>query len=310
MPSLNELNDIGSDKPSAIAEEVFVFPASFAQQRLWFLDKLEPGQNTYNVPFAIRLNGNLNQQALERTLQEIVNRHEVLRTTFSEDEAGKPIQLVAPEQKFMLAVSDLRSFPAESREQEARRHVVEHVRQPFDLKRGPLFRASLFQLADAECILSLSFHHIIVDGWSWGVVLHELSALYEAFSQGKDSPLAPLSIQYGDYATWQHDWLQGERIDNLLAYWKKQLSDAPPVLELPGDFPRPLVQTFSGAQESTMVPRSLQDALTELSQKEGVTLFMTLLSAFDLLLARYSGQNDIVVGTPISGRTRAELEGL
>jgi len=310
MPSVNELNDIGAPGQLTESEEVFVFPASFAQQRLWFLDKLEPGQNTYNVPFAIRLNGDLNQQALRRTLQEIVNRHEVLRTTFSEDESGKPIQLVAPEREFKLAVSDLRSYATQFRENEARRQVVEHVRQPFDLKRGPLFRASLLQVGDAEYILSLAFHHIIVDGWSWGVVLQELSALYEAYSQGKDSPLAPLSIQYGDYAAWQQDWIQGERLQGLIAFWKKQLSEAPPVLELPGDFPRPLMQTFSGAQESTVVPRSLQDALSELSQKEGVTLFMTLLSAFDLLLARYSGQNDIVVGTPISGRTRSELEGL
>ena len=249
MPSANDLNNIGA------SEDVFLFPASFSQQRLWFLDKLEPGQNTYNVPFAIRLSGALNVEAMERSLCELIRRHEVLRTTFSEDELGKPIQLVAAEQEFELAVWDLRNFPPESREDEAKRRVVEHVRLPFDLQHGPLFRANLLRLDETEWVLALAFHHIIVDGWSWGVVLRELSAIYQAFADGKPSPLAALPIQYGDYATWQQGWLQGERLDNLLAYWKQQLNDAPSVLELPVDFPRPAIQTFAGAQEFRRIHR-------------------------------------------------------
>ena len=308
MASVNELSDI-TGQPAA-SDDVFVFPASFAQQRLWFLDKLEPGQNTYNVPFAVRLTGDLKVSVVEHALRELVLRHEVLRTTLSEDESGRPIQLVAAEPHFALSVSDLRSIPHKPREVEVPRLVMEHRNLAFDLRQGPLFRATLFRLTDTDYVLSLVFHHVIVDGWSWSLVLNEFSLIYEAFLQGKSSPLAPLPIQYGDYSTWQHDWLKGERLDNLLAYWKKQLGDAPPVIELPSDFPRPSVQTSIGAQEAIVVPPILQDALTALSQKGGVTLFMTILTAFNLLLARYSGQEDIVVGTPISGRTRSELEGL
>jgi amino acid adenylation domain-containing protein len=297
-----------STQPSS--DDVYVLPASFSQQRLWFLDKLEPGQSAYNVPFAIRLNGSLDFVALQRSLGELISRHEVLRTTFSEDESGKPIQVVAARQEFALPFIDLREFSQEDREQEARRRVIEYARLPFDLKRGPLFRAHLLRLGDEEHVLSLAFHHSIVDGWSWSIVLRELTVLYEAFVQNKPSPLSNLPIQYGDYATWQQDWLRGERLENLLAYWKKQLDGAPSVLEIPPDFPRPAVQTFIGAQETMQLPRSLEGALQELSQKEGVTLFMTLLAAFNVLLARHSGQENIVVGSPISGRTRAELEGL
>jgi amino acid adenylation domain-containing protein len=291
-------------------DDVFLFPASFAQQRLWFLDKLEPGQSTYNVPFAIRLIGHLQIELLERSLREIIARHEVLRTTFSDDEEGIPIQVVAARQDFKLPVEDLRAAPADCREAEACRRLVEQARQPFDLKKGPLFRARLLRLADEENVLLLVLHHSIVDGWSWGILFREISVLYEGLLQNRSSGLRELPIQYGDYATWQRDWLQGEQLQDLLTHWKKQLQGAPTVLELPTDFPRPAVQTFNGGQQTVVLPRSLEEKLKELSQSTNSTLFMTLLCAFTLLMARYSGQEDIVIGSPISGRSRIELEGL
>jgi amino acid adenylation domain-containing protein len=291
-------------------DDVFLFPSSFAQQRLWFLDKLEPGQSTYNVPFAIRLIGHLEIELLERSLREIVTRHEVLRTTFSEDEEGIPIQVVAAKQDFRLPVDDLRAAPVAGREAEACRRLVEEARAPFDLKKGPLFRARLLRLADEENVLLLVLHHSIVDGWSWGILFREISAFYEGLLQNRPSGLRELPVQYGDYATWQRDWLQGEQLEDLLNYWKKQLQGAPTVLELPTDFPRPAVQTFNGGQQTLVLPRSLEEKLKELSQSTNSTLFMTLLSAFTLLMARYSGQEDIVIGSPVSGRSRVELEGL
>lgn len=310
MQPVNEYKVVAlEEQAQQSAEDVFVFPASFAQQRLWFLDKLEPGQG-YNVPFALRLTGKLRPNILERALQELVTRHEVLRTTFSEDESGKAIQLVSASLKFALTVTDLSSGRAESREDEARRLVIEQARQPFNLKTGPLFRATLFRLADEDHVLSLAFHHTIVDGGSCGILLRELVALYEAFDKDAASPLKPLPIQYGDYATWQHQTLQGERLEKLVAYWKNALQGAPPVLDLPTDFPHPPAQTFNGAHESALLPHGVEQALTDLSKKQGATLFMTLLASFSLLLSRYSGQEDIVIASPISGRTRAELEGL
>ena len=310
MQPVNEYKDVAlDDQAQQSAEDVFVFPASFAQQRLWFLDKLEPGQG-YNVPFALRLTGKLRPNILERALKELVTRHEVLRTTFSEDESGKAIQLVSANHKFALTVTDLSSAPMESREDEARRLVIKQAQQPFNLKTGPLFRATLFRLADEDHVLSLAFHHSIVDGGSFAILLRELVAVYEAFDKDVASPLKPLPIQYGDYATWQHQTLQGERLERLVAYWKKALQGAPPVLDLPTDFPHPPAQTFNGAHESALLSRGVEQALSDLSKKQGATLFMTLLVSFSLLLSRYSGQEDIVIASPISGRTRAELEGL
>src|SRR5260221_4209000 len=194
MASVNVLNDIAG-QPAA-SDEVFVFPASFAQQRLWFLDKLEPGQG-YNVPFAIRLSGNLRPRLLERAIGELKSRHEVLRTTFSEDESGNPVQLVSTSHRFLLATYDLRGEPEESRENEARRFVIEQARLPFDLKRGPLFPAGLVRISDADHVLSFRFHHTVIDGASFGILLRELSAVYEALEKGQPSPLVALPIQYG-----------------------------------------------------------------------------------------------------------------
>ncbi len=296
--------------PAPASEDVFVFPASFAQQRLWFLDKLEPGQNAYNVPLAIRFRGKLQPDVLERSIQELIARHETLRTTLSEDENGNPVQIVTSRQNFSLPTVDLSTSPASLREDEARGKIIEQARAPFDLQHGPLFRASLLRLNADDHILSFIFHHSIVDGWSMSILIREIASVYEALLLDRPVSLPELSLQYGDYATWHQDWLKGERVQTLLTYWKKQLEGAPAVLELPADLTRPAMQSFAGGQESVLLPATLEQSLTELSRKQSATLFMTLLAAFDVLLSRYTGQEDIVVGSPISGRTRAELEGI
>jgi amino acid adenylation domain-containing protein len=309
MRPAEEFDAVDAGQRPAPTDDVFILKASFAQQRLWLLDKLEAG-NGYNVPLAVRASGPLRIEILERSLRELIARHEVLRTTFSEDESGNPVQVVAIEQPLVLAKHHVVRNNGTSVEDEARRLVIEHFRIPFNLKEGPLFRAMLLHLGDEDYVLAFAFHHTIVDGWSLGIFMRELSTIYEAFDQNRASPLPDLPIQYGDYAAWQHDSLRGKRLENLLAYWKQQLSGAPPILELPTDFPRPTVQTSSGAHESLTLPKAVEQGLMAASQKEGATLFMTLLASYSLLLARYSGQEDIVVGSPISGRTRSELENL
>ena len=219
-------------------EEVFVFPLSFAQQRLWFLHLLDPQSSAYNMSFALRLSGQLDIPALERALNEIVRRHEVLRTTFDALD-GEPVQLIATTQPLEVPLTDLSSLPPEQREAETQRLVVQDALQPFDFARGPMLRASLLRLAAEEHVLSLTMHHIVSDGWSMGVLVHEFAALYTAFSNGRLSPLEELPIQYADYARWQREWLSGEVLAEQLSYWKRRLAGAPPVLELPADQPRP-----------------------------------------------------------------------
>ncbi len=285
------------------------FPLSFAQQRLWFLDQLEPGSPLYNVPQAIRMSGALNPQALQKSLETIVARHESLRTTFMMVD-GSPVQVVAPNLKMALPVTDLSGLPEDEREAESRRLSTEEARQPFDLEHGPLIRAGLLRLQAEEHVLLLNMHHIISDGWSTGVFVRELRALYEAFSQDKPSPLPELPIQYADFAVWQREWLAGEVLERQLSYWKGQLTGAPAVIDLPTDRPRPAVQSYRGAHQSMRLSRELTEKLKELSQREGATLFMTLLAAFQTLLMRYTSQEDIVIGSPIAGRNRAETENL
>jgi amino acid adenylation domain-containing protein len=285
------------------------FPLSFAQQRLWFLEQLEPGSPFYNQPAAVRLTGALNLAVLEQSFNEIVRRHEILRTTFFMVE-GQPVQAIAPTLTLTLPVVDLQELPEVARREEVRRIVAEEARQPFNLAEGPLLRGTLLQLGEAEHTLLFTTHHIICDGWSRGVLIRELAALYEVFSSGKPSPLPELPIQYADFAVWQRQWLQGEVLEAQLTYWKQQLAGSPPVLELPTDRPRPLVQTFQGATQSLMLPKDLTEALKDLSQQEDATLFMTLLAAFKTLLYRYTGQEDILVGTPIANRNRSEIERL
>src|SRR5690242_3602716 len=290
-------------------EEVFVFPLSFAQQRLWFLHLLDPHTAAYNMPFALRLSGQLNIPALERTLNEIVRRHEVLRTTFDALD-GEPVQLIAATRQLELPLTDLSDLPPQEREVETRRLALQNALQPFDFARGPLLRASLLRLTDEEHVLSVTMHHIVSDGWSMGVLVHEVAALYTAFSTGRPSPLPELSIQYADYAQWQREWLTGEVLTEQLNYWKEKLDGAPAVLELPGDRPRPAVQTFKGESEVFTLTKDLSGALNQLCQSEGVTMFMLLLAGFQTLLYRYTGQQDIVVGSPVANRNQTATEQL
>ncbi|HJT56497.1 MAG TPA: amino acid adenylation domain-containing protein [Ktedonobacteraceae bacterium] len=282
---------------------------SFAQQRLWFLDQLEGGSSTYNMPAAIRLSGTLNRKALQESLNEIVRRHETLRTTFSVV-AEKPIQVIAPVLTISLPVINLCSLPTGRQEIEVQHLACEEGMLPFDLARGPLLRTSLLWLDDTEHVLLLNMHHIISDGWSLGVLVHELSVLYAAFVNGQPSPLVALPVQYADFALWQRTWLQGAILEQQLAYWREQLRGAPTVLELPTDHPRPPVQTYQGARHGFQISPELSQAVVVLSQRAGVTLFMTLFAAFATLMLRYSGQEDIVIGTPIANRRHTELEGL
>jgi amino acid adenylation domain-containing protein len=284
-------------------------PLSFAQARLWFIEQLEPGGSAYNLPTALRLTGRLDADALGRSLNEIVRRHEALRTTFA-DEGGGAVQRIAAELTLPLRVIDLTGRPEEEREREAVRLSSAEAQTPFDLSAGPLVRATLLRLAAEEHVLLLTLHHIIYDGWSMGVLVRETAALYEAYAAGRPSPLPELEIQYPDFAAWQREWLQGEALEAQLRYWKQKLDGAPPVLELPADRPRPAAQTFRGAALRFSVPRGVSERLKALAREEGATLYMTLLAAFQLLLARHTGQDDIVVGTPVANRNPAEVEPL
>ncbi|MFB1479128.1 non-ribosomal peptide synthase/polyketide synthase, partial [Corallococcus sp. RDP092CA] len=284
-------------------------PLSFAQQRLWFLDRLEQGSALYSIPGAVRLDGALDAESLRRSLEEIVRRHESLRTTFHE-ENGEAVQLIHPAKAFELPVVDLTGFPEASREAEARRCVDEEAVRPFDLGAGPLVRARLLKLGEAKHVLLVTMHHIVSDGWSMGVLVREVAALYDAFRAGRGSPLPELRVQYADFAQWQREWLLGGVLEKQVGYWKQRLAGAPALLELPTDFARPAAQTYRGATVPVKVGAELSRALGALAKQEGVTPYMLLLAAFQVLLGRYSGQEDLSVGSPITGRTRAETEGL
>ena len=291
------------------AEEVFLFPLSFAQQRLWFLQQMNPQSPAYNVPVASRLVGKLNGAALEQALNEIVQRHEVLRTTFQMIDA-QPMQVISSHGVLVLPLLDLTHLPETTRESEAHRFAVENLRDPFDLVNGPLMRALLVRLDVEDHLLLLAMHHIISDRWSISVLVNELAQFYNAFSVGAPATLPDLHIQYADYAQWQRSWLTGEVFETQLDYWKKQLHGAPPILEVPTDRPRPSIQSSRGSLEHFIVAEDVVRRLRELGQQEGATLFMVLLAAFQTLLHRYANQDVIVVGTPVAGRNRQELEGL
>jgi len=284
-------------------------PLSFAQQRIWFLDQLEPDSPLYNIHTGVELSGALNVSVLQRSITEIVRRHEALRTTFAVID-DRPVQVINKSAVFKLPVHDLQELDESQRQLRVSAWAEESARQRFDLTTGPLLRADLLRLGEIEHVLLLTIHHIISDGWSVGVFVRELAALYQAYAAGRPSPLQELSIQYADFAGWQRSWLQGERLEEQLSYWRAQLADVPPLLELPTDRPRPPVQSYRGAHETLLLSESLSRSLKELSRREGATLFMTLLAAFATLLYRYSGQRDILVGTPIANRNRAETEGL
>jgi len=286
------------------------FPLSSAQQRLWFLDQLEPGSPLYNIPTALRLTGKLDVVALRRVLQEIMARHDILRTTFPTENGHEPVQVVADRVDLPLPVVDLRHLPEPEREAEARRLVSDHARRPFDLAHGPLVRTILLHLADDEFILMLAMHHIVADGWSMGVFVQETAALYQAFVNGRPSPLPKLAIQYTDFAQWQQRRLGAEELAKQIDYWREQLYGAPALLELPTDRPRPHVQTYRGRHLPFALSKKLTEQLNDLSQQHDATLFMTLLAALQVLLSRLSGQEDISVGASVANRPRAELESL
>ncbi|MGE6764044.1 non-ribosomal peptide synthase/polyketide synthase, partial [Corallococcus interemptor] len=284
-------------------------PLSFAQQRLWLLDQLQPGEASYNIPTALQLSGRLDVEALRRAFEALVQRHEALRTTFHSHQ-DQPIQTIHEASGWTLPLVDLSTRPEALREEEARRLANEEARRPFDLARGPLLRSTLVRLAEDSHLLLVTMHHIVSDGWSMGVLVREMAAFYESFATGSTPAFVPLPVQYADFATWQRDWLQGEALEAHIHFWKQQLSGAPAALELPTDRPRPPVQSHRGATVDVRIPADVAHALKSLAQREGATPFMMLLAAFQLLLSRYSAQDDISVGTPIAGRTQAETEGL
>ncbi|HET8846542.1 MAG TPA: amino acid adenylation domain-containing protein, partial [Ktedonobacteraceae bacterium] len=280
--------------------------ASFAQQRLWFLDQLQPGSPAYTIPCTLQFSGDLDVELLERCLTELFRRHESLHTTFRMRD-GQILQVIGSAEDIVLSVQDLTTLPVEKRQEEAQHLVKKESLSAFDLARGPLLRPLLIRLSPSEHILQLTAHHIILDGWSLDVLLRDLTSLYTAFAQGRSSSLPDPAIQYADFAQWQRQWLDGERLQTQVDYWKHQLASLSP-LELPTNHPRPSEQTFHGAWEFFSLPPALTQALKTVSQQEGMTVFMTLLATFQMLLSRYCGQEDIAVGIPVAGRVRAELE--
>jgi amino acid adenylation domain-containing protein/non-ribosomal peptide synthase protein (TIGR01720 family) len=278
-------------------------PVSFAQQRLWFLDQLMPGNVLYNMPAAVRLRGALDIAALERAINATVERHEALRTTFHVED-GVAVQVISPRAHIEMCRINLRGMLPEEREQEAGRLAAEEASKPFDLAAGPLLRITLIDLEPAEHVLLVTMHHIIADGWSIGVFVREIAAHYQG------CPVAPLPVQYADYSVWQREWIRRGALDPQLSWWKEQLSGELPVLDLPADHPRPATPTFRGGRCRRMLRSELLSALREVGRERGATLFMTLLAAYQTLLYRYTGQEDVIVGSPIAGRNRAEVEDL
>ncbi|GAB1539814.1 hypothetical protein NUACC21_24810 [Scytonema sp. NUACC21] len=284
-------------------------PLSFAQQRLWFLAQLEPNSPFYNISAAVRLQGQLNVKALQLSFNEIVRRHEALRTNFKTIE-GQAVAVISEATSLVLPILNLSELASNQQEVEVKQQALQEAQQPFNLEDDLLLRVKLLHLSEQEHIVLLTMHHIAADGWSMGVLVRELAALYQAFCNEQPSPLAELPIQYVDFASWQRQWLTGEALQSHISYWLKQLEDAPRVLELPTDRPRPAVQTFRGGTYSFELSDELSLALNKLSQQHGSTLFMTLLAGFVALLRHYTGSEDIVVGSPIANRNRGEIEGL
>jgi amino acid adenylation domain-containing protein len=310
---LRQLKKLKGEAPRPVlrprAERLADFPLSYAQQRLWFLDQLEPGNPFYNLPGAVRLQGPLDEACLGRALSGVVARHESLRTGFPAIQ-GRPVQRVSPPAPFQLPVVDLTALPEALRRSAGRALAQAAVRRPFDLATGPLLRAVLLRLSADERILAFAVHHIVADGWSLRVLVRELTSLYQAFRQGLPSPLAALPMQYADYALAEREWLDGEALAPQLEFWRRQLAGLTGALELPADWPRPEAQTFRGARQAVVLSAGTVAALRELGQTEKATPFMVLLAAFAVLLHRYSGSEDVPLGTPITNRDRLETEGL
>ncbi|HYG65818.1 MAG TPA: amino acid adenylation domain-containing protein, partial [Thermoanaerobaculia bacterium] len=298
-----------SSPPIVPAPREGALPLSFAQERLWFIDQLEPGSPLYNIAAALQARGPLDSGVLARTLGEIVRRHEALRTAFAEL-AGEPVQVIQPARPFLLPVVDLSALPESVREDLARTLAAAETGRPFDLSRGPLMRALLLRLGEADHAVVLTMHHIASDGWSMGILVREVAALYPAFAAHRPSPLPELPVQYADFSVWQRSWLHGEVLEQEIDFWRQRLAGLPPLLELPTDHPRPAVQSFRGAERTVRVPAGLTRRLEALARQEGATLFMVLLAGFQALLARHGGQDNLAVGSPVAGRNRLETEGL
>ncbi|MGZ4164197.1 MAG: non-ribosomal peptide synthetase, partial [Tumebacillaceae bacterium] len=286
-------------------------PLSNAQQRLWVIEQFESGNYTYNIPVSVRMKGSVDLVILERCINEVIKRHETMRTSFATVNE-EPVQVIAPEVSLTLEVIDLQAqFAAlAEREAAANRMAREIAQVPFDLTQAPLMRAKMLQLDASDYVLVLVMHHIVSDGWSLGVVIQEIVAMYTAFYHGQPSPLPELPVQFGDYTMWQRESQQGDALDKQLEYWKQQLSGTLPILHVPTDAPRPMMQTYHGAKYNALIPDRLVKAVNDLSQQEGATAFMTLMALFKVLLYRYTGQEDLIVGTPIAGRSRREIEPL
>ncbi len=281
---------------------------SYAQQRLWFMQQLEPESAAYNIPMGVRLRGEMNETALRQSLEEIARRHEVLRTRF-ETREGRPVQVIDEASEIAMPVSDISHLKASDAEQRTREIARQEAQRSFDLERGPVWRARLVRLSNDEHLLVINQHHVASDGWSLGVMVNEFTSLYESYREGKQSRLAELEVQYADFAVWQRNWLTGEVLQQQMDYWKHQLAQLP-LLELPTDRARSMGNNRQALRQGFTLPDDLVQKLSALSRREGVTLFMTMLAGFELLLARYTGQTDVAVGTPIAGRNRAETEGL
>ena len=284
-------------------------PLSYSQQRLWIIDQSSPAKALYNLMTAVRLTGRLNTHALARSLNEIIRRHEALRTNFVMV-GGQPRQIIAPVTNIVLPVTDLASLAEAGREEQVKSLVAEEAQKPFDLTQNVMLRVSLLRLNTEEHVMLLTMHHIASDAWSFGVLVREIATLYKAFAANEPSPLPELSIQYADYAQWQREWLSGEVLENQLAYWRKQLGGTVPALELPTDRPRPIARGFRGGTHNFNLSPELTAKLKQLTRDEAATMYMTLLAAFQILLGRYSRRDDFATGTPIAGRNREETEQL
>ena len=292
---------------SNVTEEAVVFPTSYAQRRMWFMDQFEPGSPYYNIPMAMRLKGKFDYKIFERTINEIIRRHESLRTTFASID-GNPVQVITESFTLDMPIIDLSGVQTEN-EIRIKDLAREEARKPFDISKLPLLRVSILRINEEDNVVLLTMHHIVSDGWSMGILANEITTLYRAFYLKQPSPLPELEIQYADFSFWQQEYLQGDVLKEQLDYWKKQLSN-PPILELPTDKPRPKIWTNEGASFTVIIPGELLNGIKQVGYREGATLFMTLMAAFKILLARYSGQDDITVGTPIANRTLKETEPL
>ncbi|MEW6738111.1 MAG: condensation domain-containing protein, partial [Acidobacteriota bacterium] len=284
-------------------------PLSFSQQRLWFMNQWETNNPSYNLSYLVYFQGMLDVAALQRSFNEIIRRHEILRTTFTMV-AGQAVQVVAASLSLNISIINLQKLSKADKETETARLANQEAHQPFDLVNGPLLRTTLLQLAEQEHILLISVHHIVFDGWSRAVLIREMATLYEAFSAGNPSTLSELCIQYADFATWQREWLNGEILQQQLSYWREKLAGDLPVLALPTDHPRPALRTSQGARHFFSLPKDLAEALKSFSAQQDATLFMTLLAALKALFYRYTGQEDILIGSPIANRNWAEVEDL